>query len=87
LRRLTDGEDAVFRFYLPFAHSVVEGHPSANAAATAQAAEVGLAQAVLAWRYRDSHDFQRFAGLRIQAQLRAAARRRTRPATTTPSRP
>ena len=80
-KTLTDVEDAVFRFYLPFAHAVAEGHPAAAAhsAVMEQAAEVGLAQAVLAWRYRDSRDFQRFAGLRIQAQLRVAVHRRRRP--------
>ena len=45
-KTLTDVEDAVFRFYLPFAHAVAEGHPAAAAhsAVMEQAAEVGLAR-------------------------------------------
>jgi hypothetical protein len=88
-RTLTDDEDAVFRFYLPFAHALAAGHPTATThpAAAQEAAEVGLAQAVLAWRYRDSHDFQRFAGIRIQAQFRASANRRTQSANTATLRP
>lgn len=70
-RNLADMEDAVFRFYLPMArtlaHQVVE--ESQDPTAAEQAAELGLAQAVLAWRRRDSGGFRRFARSSIQLQL------------------
>ncbi|HEY5150103.1 MAG TPA: hypothetical protein VIJ23_09815 [Mycobacterium sp.] len=34
-----------------------------------QAAEVGLAQAMLGWRRRDGQGFELFAGITIAAQL------------------
>lgn len=70
-RNLADLEDAVFRFYLPMArtlaHEFVNGRE--GSAAAEQAAELGLAQAVLAWRHRDGGEFRRFAASSIQRQL------------------
>ncbi len=67
--------DAVFRFYLPLAHTLARQHasPSADAALAdlvAQAAELGLANAVLAWRHPDSREFTAFARGAITAQIR-----------------
>ena len=70
-RNMADMEDAVFRFYLPMArtmaHEVVDEAQDCTAAE--QAAELGLAQAVLAWRQRESGGFRRFARSSIQFQL------------------
>ena len=53
---VADVEDAVFRFYLPLARSIFVVDPTArvDAVAAEQAAEIGLAQAVLGWRRRDA---------------------------------
>jgi hypothetical protein len=70
-RNLADLEDAVFRFYLPMARTLAHELASGPKGFTAaeRAAELGLAQAVLAWRHRDSSDFRRFATSSIQVQL------------------
>ena len=68
---VADLEDEVFRFYLPLARSIFVVHPAArvDAVAAEQAAEIGLAQAVLGWRRRDSTGFARFARDRINTLL------------------
>ena len=74
-RNMADMEDAVFRFYLPMARTMAHEAvaESADPTAVEQAAELGLAQAVLAWRQRDSGGFRRLARSSIQFQLKAAA--------------
>lgn len=69
--QLADLEDAVFRFYLPMARTLArESVQSApGSAAAEEAAELGLAQAVLAWRHRDHSGFRRFATSAITVQL------------------
>ncbi|MGS0684016.1 hypothetical protein ACVBEQ_02470 [Nakamurella sp. GG22] len=73
----TAAEDAVFRFYLPLAHSraasFAEDESQPDGAAL-QAAEVGLAKAVLAWRGADCRSFIPFALVAIDAHLRRLAR-------------
>ena len=56
VRELADMEDAVFRFYLPMARTLANEYvdSSPSSAATQEAAEFGLAQAVLAWRHTSS---------------------------------
>ena len=74
-KALADLEDAVFRYYLPIArnlaHEWVDG--TAGLKAAERAAELGLAQAVQAWRHRDSREFHRFATSSIQLQLQLKA--------------
>ena len=72
---LADVEDAVFRFYLPFARTLAAGHPAAAAdpMGAEQAAETGLARAVLGWQRPDCRDFWRFARMEIDGQLRILA--------------
>ena len=62
----------MFRFYLPLAHITARqhSHQSADADLAVQAAELGLANAVLAWRYPDSRAFTAFARVAIIAQIR-----------------
>ena len=73
-------QDAVFRLYLPLARSrarnvvqQVSAHVPVAAAAADQAAEMGLAQAVLSWRYSDSQGFELFALDMIDSRLRLAS--------------
>ena len=72
---LANAEDAVFRFYLPFARTLAGGHPAAAAdpMGAEQAAETGLARAVLGWQRPDCRDFWRFARMEIDGQLRILA--------------
>jgi DNA-directed RNA polymerase specialized sigma subunit len=65
-------EDALFRHYLPMARSIARGHTpdGADPDELTQAAEVGLAQAILAWRQPDPDGFERFARAAITDQLR-----------------
>ena len=76
--------DAVFTFYLPMAHAMAHhpAHAERDRTLTVQAAEVGLAKAVLAWRHPDSQAFTAFAHAAIQAQIKqiptAAVRRNGR---------
>jgi hypothetical protein len=67
---VADLEDAAFRFYLPIArtlaHTVDE---SVDPTIAEQAAELGLARAVLGWRQRTSDGFHRFAQTTIARQL------------------
>lgn len=72
----TEAEDAVFRFYLPLAHGRAASFTGGSTAAAAalQAAEVGLAKAVLAWRGADCRGFVSFALVAIDAHLRRFSR-------------
>jgi hypothetical protein len=70
-RVLAAAEDAVFRWYLLLARSLAAG-PAAGAVdpvAVRQAAELGLAQAVLGWVRPDCREFERFARTVIGARL------------------
>ena len=62
---ISDLEDAAFRLYLPMARTLVQtvngDRPWADRVAAEQAAELGLAHAVLAWRQRTGGGFRRFA--------------------------
>ena len=70
---VADIEDAAFRFYLPMARSIArtvcDDPTSAAGADTVQAAELGLARAVLAWRQRTSGGFRRFARSTIMREI------------------
>ncbi len=70
-------EDAVFRFYLPLARSLASGQSpeQVDVDAAQQAADLGLAQAVLAWDRADGEGFERFACAAISARLRRLAER------------
>lgn len=71
---MADLEDAVFRFYLPMARTIahtVTGDDAADRVSVEQAAELGLAHAVLAWRQRTSGGFRRFARSTILRQLQS----------------
>jgi hypothetical protein len=71
-RTLAHVEDALFRHYLPMARSIADlsalEHQDRDG--RRQAAEVGLAQAILSWRDRAPAEFKQFAGAAIAAQLR-----------------
>jgi hypothetical protein len=71
-RQVADLEDAVFRFYLPMArglaHTVV-GESAADRVPAEQAAELGLARAILEWPGRTSGGFRRSARSAIMRQL------------------
>jgi len=79
-------EDAVFRFYLPMARTLARSsarYPDDPEGAE-QAAELGLAQAVLAWRYPSGQGFDRAAAAAITNHLRQGHTRTTpNPARTT----
>ena len=66
-------EDAVFRFYLPFARSLVRCSAASelDRDRAVQAAELGLARAVLAWRQYDCAAFVAFARGVILHQIQA----------------
>lgn len=71
-RVLAAAEDAVFRWYLPLARAVAAG-PAVDLVdpvVVEQAAELGLAQAVLGWRQRDCREFERFARAMISERVR-----------------
>ena len=58
---VADLEDAAFRLYLPMARTLahtVGGETRAGRVTAEQAAELGLAYAVLAWRQRTSGGFR-----------------------------
>ena len=71
-RQVADLEDAVFRFYLPMArglaHAVV-GESATDRVPAEQAAELGLARAILEWPLRTSGGFRRSARSAIMRQL------------------
>jgi hypothetical protein len=79
-------EDAVFRFYLPMARALARSsaqYPDDHEGAE-QAAELGLAAAVLAWRYPSGQGFDRAAAAAINNHLRQGRARTTpHPARTT----
>jgi len=80
---LAAAEDGVFRFYLPLAHAIGREWVSSAVASidVVRAAEVGLAEAVLARRQPGSRGFEAFARALVTAELRRAAptRRQHRP--------
>jgi len=65
-------EDAVFRFYLPMARALARSSAKYqdDPEGTEQAAELGLAQAVLAWRHPSGQGFDRAATAAINNHLR-----------------
>ncbi len=65
-------EDALFRHYLPVARELTERHSVAGGDRdrAGQAAEVGLARAILDWPHEDSARFEPFARIAIARQLR-----------------
>jgi hypothetical protein len=71
-RQVADLQDALFRFYLPMArglaHAVV-GESGTDRVAAEQAAELGLAQAILEWPQRTSGGFRRSARSAVMRQL------------------
>ena len=73
-RTLAAAQDAVFRRYLPMARTLANGPGNGgrpvDPADAEQAAELGLAQAVLGWRRPDSGGFEVFARTAITSQLR-----------------
>ena len=73
-RTLAAARDAVFGRYLPMARTLAitpgQGRRPVDPAAAEQAAELGLAQAVLAWRRPDGDGFEVTARAAIAAQLR-----------------
>lgn len=71
-RTLAAAQDAVFQRYLPLARSLagqINPDLRVDPAAAEQAAEIGLAQAVLGWRRPDGSGFETFAQVAIAAQL------------------
>ena len=73
-RTLAAARDAVFRRYLPMAHTLATtpgpGSRPVDPADAEQAAELGLALAVLGWRRPDGDGFEVTARAAIAAQLR-----------------
>ena len=73
-RRLAAARDAVFGRYLPMARTLAitpgQGRRPVDPADAEQAAELGLAQAVRAWRRPDGDGFEATARAAIAAQLR-----------------
>ena len=79
---LAAAEDGVFRFYLPLAHAIARAWVSSAVLAidVVRAAEVGLAEAVLAWQ-PGGRGFEAFARAVVTAELRrlTSTRRQDRP--------
>jgi hypothetical protein len=69
---LDEAEEAVFRWYSPWARSVAtaSADTAVDPVAVERAAELGLAKAVLRWRHQDGQDFEQFARTMITEQLR-----------------
>ena len=65
-------EDAVFRCFLPLASAMAAGADDPATGEPERAAELGLAQAVLAWRRPDGVGFEEFARRSIGSRLRIA---------------
>lgn len=65
-------EDAVFRFYLPLARALARNELAlaVDPKLAEEAAELGLAKAVLSWRRPDAVAFTAFARIAIHAQIR-----------------
>lgn len=72
-QQLASAGDAVFRRYLPLARTLASaaGHEflPVDPVRADQAAELGLAQAVLGWRRPDGVGFELFASIAVAAQL------------------
>ena len=72
-RTLAAARDAVFRRYLSMARALANSpdpeHRPVDPVRAEQAAELGLAQAVLGWRRQDGAGFELFASIAIAAQL------------------
>lgn len=66
-------EDAVFRCFLPLAAAMAAGTDDPATCEPERAAELGLAQAVLAWRRPDGVGFEEFARRSIGSRLRIAS--------------
>ena len=77
---ISAAEDAVFRFYLPLARATARSHAAwgVDPDLAEQAAELGLANAVLAWRRADIFAFAAFARGAIRSQIRLITLRSTR---------
>ena len=72
---LAAAEQAVFRFYLPLAQTLAStvAPRGVDRVEAEQAAEVALAQAVLAWQEEAREGFDAFARAAIESQLRFLA--------------
>ena len=72
-RTLAAARDEVFRRYLPMARTLANSagpeHRPVDPVRAEQAAELGLAQAVLGWRRPDGAGFELFASVAVAAQL------------------
>jgi hypothetical protein len=72
-RTLAAARDAVFRQYLPMARTLANSagpeHRPVDPVRAEQAADFGLAQAVLGWRRPDGGGFELFASIAVAAQL------------------
>ena len=69
---ISTAEDAVFRFYLPLAQELARNELALGVGPelAEEAAELGLAKAVLSWRRPDTLAFTAFARVAIEAQIR-----------------
>jgi xanthine/CO dehydrogenase XdhC/CoxF family maturation factor len=71
-RSIAELEDAAFTFYLPLARtaaSLVYGESAEVTNSAQQAAELGLARAILSWPHRTSSGFRRFARAVVIQQI------------------
>jgi hypothetical protein len=77
---ISAAEDAVFRFYLPLARATARTYAgwAVDPDPAEQAAELGLANAVLAWRRADICAFAAFARAAMIRQMSATANARAR---------
>jgi len=78
---ITAAEDKAYRFYLPWALAMAAGRDldGVDPVLAGQAAELGPAKAVLAWRGWDSDGFTSFARVTISNQLQTLARPQSPP--------
>ena len=78
---ISAAEDAVFRFYLPLARATARTYAGwvVDPDLAEQAAELGLANAVLAWRRADICAFAAFARAAMIRQISTATTRGRRP--------
>ena len=77
---ISAAEDAVFRFYLPLARATARTYAgwAVDPDLAEHAAELGLANAVLAWRRADICAFAAFARAAMIRQMSASANARAR---------
>ena len=68
---ITAADDDVYRFYLPWARALALDHVDAGVdpALAEQAAELGLAKAVLAWEHHDGAGFAGYAAAAVHQQI------------------